>query len=112
MQITMEEAQSHLPDLIAAAVKGEEVYIINGEKQWFQLVPIGGEQKQVIVRQIKPANGIPDNSKGETLAGEDFDQIKAEQPTKPKQRVLDDLKGQIIIADDFDEPLEDFKDYM
>ncbi len=39
-QIKMEEAKVRLPDLIEAAIKGEEVFILRGDQPVVQLVPV------------------------------------------------------------------------
>ena len=40
-QVTINEAQSQLPDLVNAAVGGDTVYIVGGGEQLVQLVPVG-----------------------------------------------------------------------
>jgi antitoxin (DNA-binding transcriptional repressor) of toxin-antitoxin stability system len=39
-QVTLEEAQAHLADLIKRAVRGETVLIIGNDQQSVQLVPV------------------------------------------------------------------------
>lgn len=39
-QVNIEEAKDHLPDLIDAAVKGEEIVITKDEQHRVKLVPI------------------------------------------------------------------------
>lgn len=39
-QVNIEEAKTHLPDLIDAAVNGEEVVIAKDEHQLVKLVPV------------------------------------------------------------------------
>jgi antitoxin (DNA-binding transcriptional repressor) of toxin-antitoxin stability system len=40
VNIKLDEAATHLPDLIKAAVNGEDVFIVADDKQLVQLVPI------------------------------------------------------------------------
>jgi prevent-host-death family protein len=39
-QVSIEEAKARLPDLIDAAVSGEEVVIARGDRQLVRLVPV------------------------------------------------------------------------
>ena len=43
-QVNIEEAKTHLPDLIDAAVNGEEVVIAKDEQHLVKLVPISRAQ--------------------------------------------------------------------
>jgi len=85
-QVSVNEAQEMLPDLIAATQRGEKVIITLDETPVVQIVPV--LQSQVI--------------------GQVIGQVIKEQG-KP---VFGSLKGLIKMADDFDEPLEDFAEYM
>lgn len=40
MNIKLDEAATHLPDLIKAAINGEDIFIIADDKQVVQLVPL------------------------------------------------------------------------
>ncbi len=45
-QVNIEEAKSNLPDLIDAAVNGEEVIIAKDEKHLVKLVPISAVKRR------------------------------------------------------------------
>ena len=62
-QVSIEEAKSTLPDLIEAAVGGDEVFIAKDEQNIVRLVPVSGP---------KP---IPQfgSAKGQIVMAEDFD---------------------------------------
>ena len=62
-QIKLAEAQTRLLDLIDAALKGEEVFILKDEKQVIQLVPRYASQPQ-------PKFG---SAKGLVTIADDFD---------------------------------------
>ncbi len=40
MNIKLDDAATHLPDLIKAAINGEDVFIVADDKQVVQLVPL------------------------------------------------------------------------
>ena len=62
-QVTLDEAVSHLSDLIEAAVRGEEVFIEKDELHSVQLVPRLSKKKK---RHFGSAKGL-------IVMAEDFD---------------------------------------
>lgn len=63
-QVTIEEAKDHLPDLIDAAVKGEEIVITKDDQHHVRLVPI---------QKIKPLPKFG-SGKGLITMSDDFDE--------------------------------------
>jgi len=62
-QVEMDEAQARLPDLIEAAIRGEEVFIQKNAKQAVQLVPVEASER-------RPRFG---SAKGLVVMADDFD---------------------------------------
>lgn len=62
-RVTLDQAQAHLPDLIAAALNGEEVVITTDDRPTVRLVP---------VEQPKPRPRFG-SAKGLIFMSEDFD---------------------------------------
>lgn len=63
-QITLAEASQHLPDLIEAALKGEEIIIIKDNQQAVKLTPVLPAKRR---RQ-------PGSAKGLVTIADDFDE--------------------------------------
>jgi len=63
-QVNIEEAKDHLPDLIEAAVKGEEIVITKDDRYRVRLVP---------VERTKPSPQFG-SGKGLITISEDFDE--------------------------------------
>lgn len=63
-EVSIEEAKSHLPDLIDAAVNGEEVVIAKDEQHLVKLVP---------VTRIKPCPQFG-SARGLITMSDDFDE--------------------------------------
>lgn len=63
VQVSAEEAKTHLSDLIAKAINGEVVLITEGDNQTVQLVPFA---------QVK-RNRQPGTAKGLIHMADDFD---------------------------------------
>ena len=83
IQVTLPDAQSRLPELLAVAETGEEVEIRTEAGRSFRLT----------VQPPAPADGVSDSAwPGFPAAGS--------------------CKGMIWMADDFDAPLEEFRVYM
>ena len=62
-QVTLDEAVTHLSDLIEAAMRGEEVFITKDERQSVQLVPHVSKKR---TRHFGSAKGL-------IIMAEDFD---------------------------------------
>ena len=99
--VTVAEAAEKLTDLIDAALRGEEIVIIKGDRI-IQLTP-----KQPV------KNRKPGSAKGKVWMSDDFEKDFYDKSisTKPRPK-FGSAKGLIEMSDDFDEPLEDFRDYM
>ena len=99
--VTVAEATEKLTDLIDAALRGEEIVIIKGDRT-IQLTP---------KKPVK--NRKPGSAKGKVWMSDDFEKDFDDKSisTKPRPK-FGSAKGLIEMSDDFDEPLEDFKDYM
>jgi prevent-host-death family protein len=80
--ITLEEAQTHLPDVIRQLAAGEEVIITQDQQPVARLVSIGAGQRKP--RPRPPVTGVP----------------KAGQ-----------YAGRLVVPDDFDAPLEELREY-
>ncbi len=63
-QVNIEEAKTHLPDLIDAAVNGEEVVIAKDEQSAVKLVPVSQHK-------LRPQFG---SAKGLITMSDDFDE--------------------------------------
>ena len=63
-QVDLDEAKSHLPDLVEAAIKGEEVVITKDDQPVVKLVPI-------VLTKPRPQFG---SAKGLITMSEDFDE--------------------------------------
>lgn len=63
-QVNIEEAKTHLPDLIDAAIKGEEVVIAKDEQHPVKLVPVSRAKP-------RPQFG---SAKGLITMSDDFDE--------------------------------------
>lgn len=100
-QFNLDEAKTHLSELVEAAIKGEAVYIVkDGQQQLVQLVPVRGSVVAAQAEKIQKRVVTGDTKKD------------VAPPTQVSQRQLDDLKGLVVIAPDFDAPLEDFNQYQ
>jgi Antitoxin of toxin-antitoxin stability system len=62
--VTIDEAKSHLPDLIDAAAAGEDIYIKKNEELAIQLVP----------RPVRARKRVFGSAKGLISMGPDFDE--------------------------------------
>ena len=62
-QITLDQAQTHLLDLVAAACKGERVFILTEDQQAIRLVPVAPPVRH-------PRFG---SAKGLIMMADDFD---------------------------------------
>jgi prevent-host-death family protein len=63
-QVTVEEAQARLPELVAAAAAGEEVVIVNDSKPAVKLVPVAPHSRP------QPQFG---SARGLIVLADDFD---------------------------------------
>ena len=81
------EASKHLPELIEAAINGQEVVIAKDDQPVVKLVPVS---------QVKPRHA----SKAGSLS---------EPQTTPQ---FGSASGLVTLSDDFDQMLEDFNDYL
>jgi prevent-host-death family protein len=63
-QINVEEASKHLPDLIEAALRGEEIVIAKDDRPVVKLTPVSPAKRR---RQ-------PGSAKGLVTISEDFDE--------------------------------------
>lgn len=64
MQVPLNEAAASLNDLVEAAINGEEVILLNGDRPVIKLTPI---------KSTKP-NRQPGSAKGLIWISEDFDE--------------------------------------
>jgi antitoxin (DNA-binding transcriptional repressor) of toxin-antitoxin stability system len=64
MNIKLDDAATHLPDLIKAAINGEDVFIVADDKQVVQLVPLARPK-------LRPQFG---SAKGLIVIADDFDE--------------------------------------
>ncbi len=71
-RVTLDEAQTHLRDLIAAALNGEEVVITADDRPAVRLVP---------VKQPKPRRQAG-SAKGLIFMTDDFDEDRDEAPVR------------------------------
>ena len=63
-QVNIEEAKDHLPELIDAAIKGEQIVITKDDKNRVRLVPL---------QRAKPRPQFG-SGKGLIIIGDDFDE--------------------------------------
>jgi antitoxin (DNA-binding transcriptional repressor) of toxin-antitoxin stability system len=70
-QVSIEEAKIRLPDLIDAAVSGEEVVIARGDRQLVRLVPVLGTKSRP---QFGSAEGLISMSEEFEEPLEDFEE--------------------------------------
>jgi antitoxin (DNA-binding transcriptional repressor) of toxin-antitoxin stability system len=68
MQVSLVEAAANLNALVQAAIDGEEVILLNGDRPAIRLMPIG---------MVKP-NRQPGSAKGLIWMSDDFDEPLAE----------------------------------
>lgn len=61
--VDVKEAQTHLPELLSLALRGDEVIITEDDKPLARLVPVSSEGSRVA--------GL---NRGSILAGDDFDE--------------------------------------
>lgn len=124
-QVNFVEASKHLPDLIEAAISGEEIVITKDDQPVVKLTPLlpinrhpqFGSAKELLVT-------IPDDfdepivdaaySSEEVMVTKEDQTVVKLITTSPSncRPKFGSAKGLVTISDDFDEPLEDFKDYM
>ncbi|GBO54760.1 hypothetical protein APA_2811 [Pseudanabaena sp. lw0831] len=64
MQVSLVEASANLSDLVQAAINGEEVILLNGDRPAIRLTPI---------QSVKP-NRKPGSAKGLIWMSDDFDE--------------------------------------
>jgi antitoxin (DNA-binding transcriptional repressor) of toxin-antitoxin stability system len=64
MQVSIAEAAANLSDLVDAAINGEEVILLNGDRPAIKLMPI---------QSVKP-NRQPGSAKGLIWMSDDFDE--------------------------------------
>ena len=64
MQVSLSEAAASLNDLVEAAINGEEVILLNGDRPVIRLMPI---------ELVKP-NRQPGSAKGLIWISDDFDE--------------------------------------
>ena len=62
-QVSLAEAQTHLMNLIAAAMRGEDVFIVQGDQRVVRLVPVEAPKRH-------PQFG---SAKGLIVMADDFD---------------------------------------
>jgi antitoxin (DNA-binding transcriptional repressor) of toxin-antitoxin stability system len=68
MQVSVTEAAAHLNELMQAAIDGEEVIVLNGDRPAIKFTPIG---------KIRP-DRKPGSAKGLIWVSDDFDEPLAE----------------------------------
>ncbi|MGI8589128.1 MAG: type II toxin-antitoxin system Phd/YefM family antitoxin [Chloroflexia bacterium] len=73
-EVTLEEAQTHLADLIAAVRRGETVYIVGDEQDLVQLVPVSGADNYL---QFGSARGLIRMAEDFDAPLEDFQEYMA-----------------------------------
>ncbi len=116
IQVTMQEIEENVLQLIEQAIAGEEVVVLSNN------LPV------VKLSAIKALNGerkprVPGSAKGLIRMADDFDapledfaahtSAQKSSATKKSPLVFGYAKQYLIhMADDFDEPLEDFAEYM
>lgn len=99
--VSVEEAQSRLPELIDGLRPGEELVIVRDEK------PVAA----LVGRAERPTKRAPGSARGKILyMAEDFDAPLPESSRAEQFGCMRDVIGP--IPDDFDAPLEDFREYM
>jgi antitoxin (DNA-binding transcriptional repressor) of toxin-antitoxin stability system len=68
MQVSLTEAAASLSDLVQAAIDGEEVILLNGDRPAIKLVPI----------ESVPRDRQPGSAKGLIWVSDDFDKPLAD----------------------------------
>jgi antitoxin (DNA-binding transcriptional repressor) of toxin-antitoxin stability system len=110
-QVSVEEAQARLAELLTAAVNGETIIIVGANQAQFQLLPLAQPEGTGLYigsdgRQYYRGIGqIRDEQKGVVYYPNAYPPTK--EPRRPGSAA-----GLIEIADDFDAPLEEFREYM
>jgi antitoxin (DNA-binding transcriptional repressor) of toxin-antitoxin stability system len=106
-QVTIEEAQERLADLMAAAAKGETVIIVGADEEPFQIVRLAAAETYL------GSDGAPYyRSRGELLdeaAGVLYYPNVPEPPTEWLQP--GSAEGLIWMAEDFDAPLDEYGEH-
>ena len=100
MQLTVEEAQTRLRDLLDAAARGETVRIIGDDQQVIQLLPIG------LAVQAPRYVDFESAYSGLRLFADPAPSLPKRSPQ------FGNAAGTGWMADDFDAPLEEFAEYM
>lgn len=116
IQVTMQEVEKNVLQLIQQAIAGEEIVVLSNNLPVVKLSAIkalNGERKPLVPVSTKDMNPMADDL-GKPL--EDFTaHISAQESsvTKKSPLVFGSAKQYLIhMAEDFDEPLEDFAEYM
>jgi antitoxin (DNA-binding transcriptional repressor) of toxin-antitoxin stability system len=94
-QVTIEEAQTRLGDLMTAAANGETVIIVGDNQPAMRLMPL-----------------VPPNIPVVDMAGIYQLPDDPDAPVPPRHPKFGSAAGLIWMSEDFDEPLEDFAEYM
>ena len=103
VQVTIEDAQSRLGELIASGIPGEEIGIIQGSRLVAKLVPL--------VSDDAPGSSFGSAKDSILFIADDFDAPLEHLDNEPRRPGT--AAGSILyLADDFDAPLEDFREYM
>ncbi len=71
MQVSLVEAAASLSDLVRAAINGEEVILLDGERPAIRLVPLA-EPLGKSIESVKP-DRKPGSAKGMIWISDDFD---------------------------------------
>lgn len=58
LQVDIKEASANLPQLIASAVSGEDIIIVQGSKPIIRLVPIGEVEQRVLTEAEEADNSL------------------------------------------------------
>ena len=67
MQVSLAEAAASLNDLVEAAINGEEVILLNGDRPAIKLMPL------IPIKSVK-TDRIPGSAKGLIWMSDDFDE--------------------------------------
>jgi len=116
IQVTIQEVEKNVLQLIQQAIAGEEVVILSNNLPVVKLSAIkalNGERKQRVPGSAKRLIQMADDSDGPVEYFAAYTSAPDPSAAKKEPLVFGTAKPYLIyMADDFDEPLEDFAEYM
>ena len=103
LQINVHDPKIKLSDLIEAAEKGEEIFIVTDTKKTYKIIEVEKLKRRGNAGSAKGMIEIADDFDAPFEAFKDY--MPADQP-KQESRIFVTAKGRSTVSDDFDDYMQ------